>query len=168
MEPNTRISIMTTPEEYIKLAKLYKAFIEKYGYKVIYDGTAKDGSSSGVFFVMNKPNVDNPDEPYFIFYDVFDGAPLSLDGFKKSIVIDSDEETFARMMEARIIGSRITKSGVICGLLETRKYFIDEIYKDGTLKLPKSSLKEISQWINFKGAGKPRPRGFQGSANQNR
>lgn len=160
MEPS---NVITTPEEYVKLTKLYLAFVEKYGYKVIYNGIAKDGSSSEVFLVMSEENKDNPQEPYFIFYDIFEGAPLSLDGFKKSIIFDKDEETFAKLMKARILGSRLSKSGVICGLLETRKHLIDEIYKDGVLKLPKSSLKEISHWINFKGAGKPRPRGFQGT-----
>ena len=51
---------------------------------------------------------------------------------------------------ARCKGCTLTKSGVICGLL-LHKYSINDIYKNNNVIIPKQSLKELSQWINFKG-----------------
>lgn len=132
-----------------RLIKSYRVFVEKSGYKIIYNGC--EDTSSAVFFVMELPNEDNPKENKYVFYEIFDSAPLSVEGFEKTIIQERDIETFTKMMEARIKGCTITKTDLIFGLLESGKYTIDEIYETGQLKLTPKALKLVSHWVNFKG-----------------
>lgn len=123
--------------------------MEKLGYKIIYNGCSDD--SSAVFFVLELPNEDNPKENKFAFYEIFDAAPLSLEGFEQTVITNRDVETFTRMVEARVKGCTITKTDLIFGLLESGKYTIDEIYESGVPKLSPKALKIASNWVNFKG-----------------
>lgn len=129
--------------------KSYKLFIEKITpYKIIYDGSA-DGN---ILFIMTEKTPEDPNEPKYVFLDCLDGVPLSLDGFKGMVLVDRRPMDFEKLLNKRIPGCTVTKSGLICGLL-LYNYCIDDIYDSTTktVKIPKQSIQEISDWINFKG-----------------
>lgn len=127
--------------------KSYKAFIKtRTPYIVAYD-LSYDGA---IFFLLVEQKPRNSAEPEYVFLDCVAGTPLSLEGFESTVLEKKDPMTFEKQLMARCKGCTLTKSGVICGLL-LHKYSINDIYKNNNVIIPKQSLKELSQWINFKG-----------------
>lgn len=127
--------------------KSYKAFIKtRTPYIVAYD-LSHDGA---IFFLLVEQKPKNSAEPEYVFLDCVAGTPLSLEGFESTVLEKKDPMTFEKQLMARCKGCTLTKSGVICGLL-LHKYSINDIYKNNNVIIPKQSLKELSQWINFKG-----------------
>ena len=129
------------------IIKSYKAFIKtRTPYIVAYD-LSHDGS---IFFLLVEQKAKNPLEPEYVFLDCVAGTPLSSEGFEKTVLEDKDPMTFEKQLIARCKGCTLTKSGVICGLL-LHKYSINDIYKNNNVIIPKQALKDLSQWINYKG-----------------
>ena len=140
-------------KDYSKVIKPYAAFVERLGYKIFYNGCKPDDSE--VFLVIRIPNPDNAKDFNLAFYNVFTGAPLSMDGFIRRVIEQKDADGFAKDVINRIKGVTISKTDVVFGLLSQGKYTIDTIYGDGQLHLTKSMLKEVSDWVNFKGGRSP-------------
>ncbi len=142
------------------MLKAYKGLIKKMGYEMLYDGT-KPEEDSGVFFVLFQDNPDNPNEPRYTFFEIFTGAPLSLDGYEQTVINENNVSDFMKMIEARIKGCTINKSAILACLLSNH-YLVDSIYNiDGSrnLNLKVSHLKLVSHWVNFQGGLTPRARG---------
>ena len=139
--------------DYSKYIKPYVAFIENLGYKVFYNGCKPDDSE--VFLVLRIPNPDNPKDFNLAFYNIFTGAPLSMDGFIRRVVSQKGVEDFAKEAVSRIKGCTVSKTDVVFGLLLLNKYNIDTIYGDGQLHLTKTMMKEVSDWVNYKGGRNP-------------
>ena len=121
-------------------------------------GTPIDDIVSKLEFEV-KPIIGNyvrqHEQLYNAFYNVFTGAPLSMDGFISRVIEQKDADGFAKDVINRIKGVTISKTDVVFGLLSQGKYTIDTIYGDGQLHLTKSMLKEVSDWVNFKGGRSP-------------
>lgn len=129
--------------------KSYRLFIEKITkYKIIYDGS----ENGNILFIMTEKTPEDPKEPEYVFLDCIDGTPLSLEGFKGMVLVDRNPLKFEQILTKRIKGCTVIKSGLICGLL-LYNYSIDDIYDTNTKEviIPKQSIQEISDWINFKG-----------------
>lgn len=136
-------------KDYKNIIKSYKFLLSaKLGYKILYDGT--DGKSSEVFFLLEVPIEDKTPEFKYAFYQIFEMADLSLDGFERIVLKGKDIETFTKLLDARIKGCTVPKSEIVYGLLQMR-YPIDQIYPNGKLLLTPTMIKELSQWVNFKG-----------------
>lgn len=135
----------------------YKNFLQRNGYNIIFDG-CDPANDTEVFFVLYSQNPDNSKEPNYTFFQIFTDAPLSLLGYEQTVMIEQKPDEFLKMIEARVKGCTINKSAVLYCLLGM-KFAIDDIYINGNIKLSPNSLKEISRWVNFKGAldAKPRP-----------
>ena len=144
---------MSNGKDYTKYIKPYAAFVERLGYKIFYNGCKPDDSE--VFLVIRMPNPDNPKDFNLAFYNVFTDAPLSMEGFIRRVVEQKDADGFAKDVINRIKGVTISKTDVVFGLLLSRKYTIDTIYGDGQLHLTKSMMKEVSDWVNYKGGRNP-------------
>lgn len=136
-------------KKYAAIRKSYLILLKKEGYNLI-DMTRED-EDSGVYFIGKEENPDNPKEPYYYFYNIFPGAPLSCKGYKETVVDKKDSKKFIEAAIKRLKASRVTKSNVVFALLQSRKYNIDDIYPDGKLKITNDVLTEISYWL-FKGA----------------
>lgn len=143
------------------LLKAYKGFLTRNGFNIIYDGSVPN-DDTGVFFVMYFENPDNAKEPFYVFYEVFMGADLSLDGFKKYVIDEKNQEDFLKMVQARVKGCTIHKSGILCCMLENN-YMIDDIYINGQPKLSPKILRMVSHWVNFKGGLTPVKRSSKGN-----
>lgn len=127
--------------------KSYKAFIKmRTPYQVTFD-MSNDGA---IFFLLTEQTPKNPAEPEYVFLDCVKGTPLSMEGFETTVLEKKDPMTFEKQLIARCKGCTLNKSGVICGLL-LHNYSINDIYKNNNVILPKQALKELSQWINYKG-----------------
>ena len=137
---------------YSKILKPYELFIKKCGYEVFYNGNNADEST--VFMVLYIPNRDDPNNFSLAFFEIYGGG-LTLEDFIQRVMIDKDNDNFARDVVNRVKGCTVSKTDAVFCLLTSGKYTIDQIYGGGQLHLTKTMLKEISDWINFKGGRNP-------------
>lgn len=140
--------------DFTKLLKNYKLYLKKLGYNILYDGS-KPEDNSGLMLLMEKSNQDKDSEPKYIFYNVFEGAPLSIEGFEKTVLNEKQEAVFLDGIEKRIAGCTISKTDAVFGLLLTGKYKIQDIYKNNDLVLNPARIKELMHWVNFNGGRNP-------------
>ena len=138
--------------KYSNILKSYKFLVKKLGYEILYDLT--DPNESSVFFFLQVPTPEESLEPSYAFYQIFEMADLSLEGYDRIVLKGKDVQTFVKLLEARVKGCTVSKSEIIYGLLQ-RRYLIDNIYKDGKLNLDLRMIDELSYWVNFKGGTRP-------------
>ena len=140
---------MALMSDYSDTIRTYQGLLKQMGYTISYNGC--NPKESDVFFVLYIPNPDNAKDFKMAFLQVFTGAPLSLDGFITRVVERGERDAFIHDLNNRIKGCTISKTDIVYCLLDTDHYSIDEVYGDGSLHLKPSMMKEVAEWVNFKG-----------------
>jgi len=136
---------------YAKVLKPYEVFVKSLGYEIFYNGNKDDDST--VFMVLYIKNPDDPNNFNLAFFENY--GDLTLESFIQRVMVNKDNDNFAKDMVNRIKGCTVSKTDVVFCLLETGLYTIDQVYGGGQLRLNKKMLKTVSDWINFKGGRHP-------------